>query len=110
MPGTQKKLCEKSMTLPTPRSVSRQSTNSPKISKTPGCPKRPIRLGRTLWSWRTQISNWHKAKVTNAATESANKRVKRGAFGFTNFANYRIRTLLYAGKPNWALLETLTPT
>ena len=38
------------------------------------------------------------------------KRVKRAAFGFTNFDNYRIRALLYAGKPNWALLETLTPT
>ena len=46
-------------------------------------------------------------------TEAANnliKRVKRAAFGFTNFDNYRIRALLYAGKPNWALLETLTPT
>ena len=38
------------------------------------------------------------------------KRVKRAAFGFTNFDNHRIRALLYAGKPNWALLETLTPT
>ena len=37
------------------------------------------------------------------------KRVKRPAFGFTNFANYRIRALLYAGKPNRALLDTLTP-
>ena len=25
-------------------------------------------------------------------------------------ANYRIRVLLYAGKPNWTLLDTLTPT
>ena len=57
--------------------------------------------------------NWHAARVTNAPTEAANnliKRVKRSAFGFTNFDNYRIRALLYAGKPNWALLETLTPT
>ena len=37
------------------------------------------------------------------------KRVKRVAFGFTNFNNYRIRALLYAGKPDWALLDTLTP-
>ena len=37
------------------------------------------------------------------------KRVKRAAFGFTNFNNYRIRALLYAGKPNWTLLNTLTP-
>jgi transposase len=36
--------------------------------------------------------------------------VKRIAFGFTSFQNYRIRTLLYAGKPNWALLATITPT
>ncbi|MCQ3806647.1 MAG: transposase [Acidimicrobiia bacterium] len=78
----------------------------------PWLPEEINRLGRTLWSWRTQISNWRKAKVTNAATEAANnlaKRVKRGAFGFTNFNNYRIRALLYAGKPNWTLLETLTP-
>ena len=64
-------------------------------------------------AWRAQISNWHTARVSNAPTEAANnliKRVKRSAFGFTNFDNYRIRALLYAGKPNWALLETLTPT
>ena len=67
----------------------------------------------SVWRWRHQIANWHAARVTNAATEAANnliKRVKRAAFGFTNFANYRIRALLYAGKPNWALLDTLTPT
>ena len=71
------------------------------------------RLGRTLSRWSTQITNWHVARVTNAATEAANnliKRVKRAAFGFTNFQNYRIRALLYAGKPNWNLLNTLTPT
>ena len=79
----------------------------------PGMPEEINRLGRTLWRWRAQISNWHAARVTNAPTEAANnlvKRVKRAAFGFTNFDNYRIRALLYAGKPNWALLETLTPT
>ena len=36
------------------------------------------------------------------------RRIKRAAFGFTNFDNYRMRTLRYAGKPNRALLETLT--
>ena len=76
-------------------------------------PEEINRLGRTIATWRTQISNWHAARVTNAPTEAANnliKRVKRAAFGFTNFDNYRIRALLYAGKPNWALLDTLTPT
>ena len=38
------------------------------------------------------------------------KRVKRVAFGFTRFRNYRVRVLLYAGRPNWALLRHgLTP-
>ena len=31
------------------------------------------------------------------------------AFGITNFRNYRIRALLYAGRPNWDLLATVTP-
>ncbi len=71
------------------------------------------RLGRTLARWSTQIANWHHARVSNAASEAANnliKRVKRVGFGFSNFTNYRIRALLYAGKPNWNLLNTLTPT
>ena len=45
-------------------------------------------------------------------TEAANnliKRIKRAAFGFTNFRNYRVRVLLDAGKPNWDLLATITP-
>ena len=48
----------------------------------------------------------------NAPTEAANnliKRVKRVAFGFTRFRNYRVRVLLYAGRPNWQLLATVTP-
>ena len=48
----------------------------------------------------------------NGPTEAINnlvKRVKRVAFGFRRFDHYRTRALLYAGKPNWALLNTLTP-
>ena len=69
-------------------------------------------LGRTLIRWRHQIAAWHEAHVTNGPTEAVNnliKRVKRAAFGFTSFRNYRIRSLLYAGKPNWDLLATVTP-
>jgi hypothetical protein len=29
--------------------------------------------------------------------------------GTHTFRNYRIRSLLYAGKPNWELLATVTP-
>ena len=70
----------------------------------PRLPEEINRLGRTRSRWRTETTNWHVAKVTNTATEAADnlaKRIKRVAFGFTNFSNYRIRTLLYAGKPNW---------
>jgi hypothetical protein len=31
------------------------------------------------------------------------------AFGFTNFRDYRIRALLYAGKPDWSLLAGVQP-
>ena len=69
-------------------------------------------LGRTLKRWERQIVAWHQAHVTNGPTEGANnltKRIKRGGFGFRNFTNYRIRVLLYAGRPNWDLLATTTP-
>ncbi len=37
------------------------------------------------------------------------KRIKRVAFGMTNFRHWRIRVLLYAGKPDWSKLATITP-
>lgn len=37
------------------------------------------------------------------------KRIKRNGFGFRKFTHYRIRVLLYAGKPNWDLLATIKP-
>ncbi|MCP4309589.1 MAG: transposase, partial [bacterium] len=69
-------------------------------------------LGRTLTRWRTQIVNWHQARASNGPAEAINnlvKRVKRAAFGFRRFRHYRIRSLLYAGRPDWALLATVTP-
>lgn len=80
--------------------------------KDESCPPEINRLGRTIQRWTTQITNWHISKVTNGPTEALNnliKRIKRTAFGFRNFSNYRIRALLYAGKPNWNLLATVTP-
>ena len=59
-----------------------------------------------------EIAAWHKAQVSNGPTEAINnliKRIKRVAFGFRRFTNYRIRALLYAGKPNWDLLTSITP-
>ena len=72
----------------------------------------PDKLGRTLAAWRVQITNWHRSKVTNGPTEAANnlaKLIKRTSFGTANFDHYRIRVLLYTGKPDWTLLNTITP-
>ena len=69
-------------------------------------------LGRTLKRWRNQIIAWHQAHFSNGPTEAVNnltKRVKRVAFGFRKFRNFRVRALLYAGKPNWSLLATVIP-
>ena len=69
-------------------------------------------IGRTLRRWRTQIAAWHAAQVSNGPTETLNglaKRIKRVAFGMTNFVHWRIRVLLYAGRPDWSKLATLTP-
>ncbi len=82
------------------------------------CQARPMppeikRLGRTLNQWRSQIMAYHKAHLTNSITETMNnliKRTKRIGYGFTNFTNYRIRVLLYAGKPNWRILNTIYPS
>ena len=76
---------------------------------------RPIEvrsLGRTLARWFTEITNWHRAFVSNGPTEAVNnliKRIKRIGFGFRSFEHYRIRVLLYAGRPNWDLLATVSP-
>lgn len=76
------------------------------------CPVEVQSLGRTILRWKHQIAAWHQARFTNAPTEAANnliKRVKRIAFGFTRFRNFRVRVLLYAGRPNWQLLASVTP-
>ena len=68
------------------------------------------RLGRTLKHWFDKIANYHLARVSNGPTEALNnliKRIKRIGYGFTNFNNYRIRALLYAGKPNWRVLTSI---
>ena len=71
------------------------------------CPPEVQRFGRTITRWSSQISAWHRARFTNGPTEAINnlvKRVKRVAFGITNWTNYRTRALLYAGRPDWTLL------
>ncbi|MCB0920937.1 MAG: transposase [Acidimicrobiaceae bacterium] len=69
-------------------------------------------LAGTLRRWRDQMVAWHTARVSNGPTEALNnliKRIKRVAFGMRRFRHYRVRCLLYAGRPNWELLDTITP-
>ena len=69
------------------------------------------KLGRMILKWVIPIANWCIAQVSNGPTEAINnliKHLKRTGCGFTNFDNYRIRILLYVGKPNLTLLNTLT--
>ena len=76
----------------------------------PAMPPEIQKLGRTLRDWFDKIANFHLARVSNGPTEALNnliKRIKRIGFGFTNFENYRIRALLYAGRPNWRVLGSI---
>jgi transposase len=65
-------------------------------STKPAMPPEVHRLGRTIRRWFDKIINYHLARVTNGPTESLN-----------NLMNYRIRALLYAGKPNWRVLGSI---
>lgn len=53
-------------------------------------------LRKTLLKWRNEILNYFKTRITNARTEGFNhiaKLLKRNAFGFKSFANYRLKVL-----------------
>jgi len=76
----------------------------------PAMPVELRKLGRTLQKWFDKICNFHIARLSNGPTEALNnliKRIKRIGFGFRNFGNYRVRALLYAGKPNWRVLGSI---
>ena len=54
------------------------------------------KLRRTLMSWRNEILNYFKNRLTNARTEGFNnvaKLVQKRAYGYKNFENYRLRLL-----------------
>ncbi len=67
-------------------------------------------LARTLSNWFESIVARHQAKVSNGPAEGTNnllKPAKRVAIGFTNLEDFRIRVLLYAGKPNFRVLASI---
>lgn len=53
-------------------------------------------LRRTLKSWRQEILNYFKTKLSNGRTEGYNRKAKviqRNAYGFRNFENYRLKLI-----------------
>ena len=53
-------------------------------------------LRRTLLKWRNEILNYFRTRLTNAMVEGFNnkaKLVKRRAYGYRSFSNYRLRLL-----------------
>ena len=65
-----------------------------------------------LARWAPQIAAWHRSRASNGPVEAINgiaKRVKRVAFSLTNWTHWRVRVLLYAGRPDWSKLATITP-
>ena len=71
------------------------------------------RLGRTLRRWAPQIAAWHSSRASNGPTETVNnlaKRIKRVAFGITNWTHWRVLVMLYAGRPDWSKLATIAPS
>ena len=54
------------------------------------------RLGRTLENWSEEIQNYFKSQLTNARAKRFNnkaKLIKRRAYGYRSFENYRLRLL-----------------
>lgn len=54
------------------------------------------RLRKTLMNWKNEILNYFENRITNARTEGFNnvaKSIIKGAYGFRNFSNYRLRVL-----------------
>ena len=96
----------------TPRpSPSNTPTSSPPTSETNHAP--PTSTGSAVSSpdgpLRSPTGTSPESPTDTEALNNLIKRIKRIAFGLPNFANYRIRALLHAGKPNRDLPATVTP-
>ncbi len=60
-----------------------------------------LRLAKTIDTWQDEVLAFFDTRASNAATESANVRIKdvrRAARGFRNADNYRARIMLHAGQ------------
>ncbi len=97
--------------MPKPTSPSSGPPDSGADFRTRTTRARPLRL-----DGRLSVGNGGSPSGTRAMSptdppkrSTTDQRMKQAAFGFTRFRNYHIRSLLYAGMPNWDLLATVTP-
>ena len=58
---------------------------------------------------QTSSSRPRRRRSLQITINNLTKRIKRVAFGLTNWTHWRIRVLLYAGEPDWSKLSTVTP-
>ena len=68
-----------------------------------------LSLAREVSRWENEVLAYHDTRLSNGPTEAINlliKKVKRLAHGFRNFANYRLRLLLYCGGCKWDTRRT----
>lgn len=57
-------------------------------------------LGKTMWRWREEIARMWRFTRNNGITEGLHTKmemIQRRAYGFTNFANYRLRVRALCG-------------
>jgi Transposase len=98
--------------IPIPISHSSGRLSSDMISRTPTTRWKLARSAAPSSGDARRSPRGTRRASPTGPTEAVNnliKRVKRAAFGFTSFRNYRIRLLLYAGKPDCNLLAAVTP-
>ncbi len=68
------------------------------------------KLGRTLKEWFDKICNYHLARYhqrTDRSAQQPHQANQEDRFWLSKLRNYRIRALLYAGKPNWRVLGSI---
>ena len=77
------------------------------------CPPEVRQLGRTLVRWNDpdrRLAPGPRVQRADRGGQQPDQADQAGRrSGSPASANYRIRALLYAGKPNWDLLATITP-
>ena len=78
---------------------------TPRPTPRPPAPKPPPHPVNDMSPTRNPSSEPQKRQVLQITVNNLIKRVKRTAFGFRRFANYRIRALLYADKPMRVRIE-----